>query len=151
MDRVIASWFGTGLILGNLRGNDIGSGTVGALFTFPIAYWVGQEFTWIGLAAVTVVVIGLSVWSTDRRASTDGDAGWIVVDEAAGTMLALIGLSLGPAFVALVVFRLADIFKTRFPGVSRAENIKGGWGITADDLVAGLYGLSAGHLVQALL
>ena len=114
MDRVIASWFGTGLILGNLRGNDIGSGTVGALFTFPIAYWVGQEFTWIGLAAVTVVVIGLSVWSTDRRASTDGDAGWIVVDEAAGTMLALIGLSLGPAFVALVVFRLADIFKTRF-------------------------------------
>jgi phosphatidylglycerophosphatase A len=151
MDRVIASWFGTGLILGKLRGDDIGSGTVGALFTFPIAYWTGREYGWVGLAAVTVVVIGLSVWSTGRLSSTEGDAGWIVVDEAAGTMLAIVGLSLGPALVAFVVFRLADIFKTRFPGVSTAEQISGGWGITADDLVAGVYGLTAGHLVQALL
>ena len=151
MDRVIASWFGTGLILGKLRGNDIGSGTVGALFTFPIAYWVGQELGWIVLATVTALVIGLSVWSAGRLSSTDGDAGWIVVDEAAGTMLAIVGLNLGPALVALVVFRLADIFKARFPGVSSAERLPGGWGITADDLVAGLYGLTAGHLAQALL
>ena len=151
MDRVIASWFGTGLILGKLRGDDIGSGTVGALFTFPIAYWTGREYGWVGLAAVTVVVIGLSVWSTGRLSGTEGDAGWIVVDEAAGTMLAIVGLSLGPALVAFVVFRLADIFKTRFPGVSTAEQISGGWGITADDLVAGVYGLTAGLLVQALL
>ncbi|MGZ8755006.1 MAG: phosphatidylglycerophosphatase A, partial [Acidimicrobiia bacterium] len=47
-------------------------------------------------------------------------------------------------------FRVADISK-RFPGVAAAERLEGALGITADDLVAGLWALAAGWLVQALV
>ena len=77
-----------------------------------------------------------------------GDASWIVVDEAAGTFLATLGLLGWPAVVAFIVFRVADIAKSRFTGVLQAEGMPGAWGITADDLLAGLYGLAAGHIVR---
>jgi phosphatidylglycerophosphatase A len=81
----------------------------------------------------------------------EGDPGWVVVDEAAGTLLATIGLAPLPAVIAWVVFRVADIFKARFPGVSAAERLPGATGVMADDLVAGIYGLLAGWLVQFLI
>jgi phosphatidylglycerophosphatase A len=81
-----------------------------------------------------------------------GDAGWIVVDEAAGVFVAVLGVTFTPAaLVAFVVFRLADIFKNWFPGVSAAERLPGPTGIMSDDLVAGIYGLVAGQVVLALL
>jgi phosphatidylglycerophosphatase A len=48
-----------------------------------------------------------------------------------------------------VVFRLADIFKRPFPGVLRMDSMQGPIGITADDTVAALYALAAGHLIRA--
>ena len=148
MDRVVASWFGTGLLLRSLRGADTGSGTVASVVAFAISVWVGLEYGWIPQAVTTVVLVLASIWAAGRF-SEEGDAGWIVIDEAAGTFLATIGLTLGPAFVAFVVFRLADIFKV--PGVKQAERLPGAIGVTADDVVAGLYGLAVGHAVQALV
>jgi len=58
-------------------------------------------------------------------------------------------LPLWPVLAAFVVFRMADIFK--IPGVKQAERLPGAVGVTADDLVAGLYGLLVGHLVQLTL
>ncbi len=149
----MASWFGTGLILRNLRGSDNGSGTVGSLFALPVVWALGQIGVWAQIAGM-IVVSGASVWSASAFAHTDsesdGDPGWVVVDEAAGTMLATIGLGLPFALVAWLVFRAADIFKTWFPGVAQAERLRGGLGITADDLVAGLYGLAVGFILQTL-
>jgi phosphatidylglycerophosphatase A len=150
----VASWFGSGLILRNLRGSDDGSGTVGSLLALPLVWMLGQIGVWAQIAGV-IVVSGVSVWSAAEFAhpsseSADGDPGWVVVDEAAGTMLATVGLGLPFAFVSWVVFRLADIFKSRFPGVANAERLQGGLGITADDLVAGVYGLSVGWILQLL-
>lgn len=151
MHRLIASWFGTGLILGRARGEHRGSGTVGALFAVPVALLIGEWAGWQGQVVATVVVIGLSLWSTGALADKEGDAGWIVIDEAAGTFLALVGLSFWPgAVVAFLVFRAADIYKNFFPGVAAAERLPGGVGITSDDLVAGLYGLMVGHLVPLI-
>ena len=155
MHRLVASWFGTGLILRRMRGSDAGSGTVGAVFTLPLVWALGS----IGVGAQIVgfvVVAGASVVSSgqvvDETDSTKhGDPGWVVVDEAAGVLLATIGLGVPGAIVAWLVFRVADIFKRWFPGVARAEALGGGVGITADDLVAGLYGLAAGWTVQGLL
>ena len=65
-------------------------------------------------------------------------------------MLALVGLGGIPWVVALVVARLADIFKV-LPGVRTAERLPGSIGVTADDLVAGLYGLGAGSVLAALI
>lgn len=151
MHRLLASWFGTGFILGKVRGSDAGSGTVGSLFAAVIALLIGSRYGWVGQIVATAIIILLSVWSAGRFVEDDGDAGWIVIDEAAGMFLALIGLSLWPgSIVAFVVFRAADIFKDSFPGVAAAERLPGAIGVTADDLVAGLYGLAAGHIVQTL-
>jgi phosphatidylglycerophosphatase A len=151
MHHLVASWFGTGLILKKIRGSDAGSGTVASLFAAVIALFIGSRFGWVAQIVATVIIILLSVWSAARFVEDEGDAGWIVIDEAAGMFLALIGLSLWPgSIVAFVVFRAADIFKDRFPGVAAAERLPGAIGVTVDDLVAGLYGLAAGHIVQAM-
>jgi len=145
MHRLVASWFGSGLLIGRIRGSDFGSGTVGAALTLVMALglgWIG----WWAQAVAALGVAGLSVWSADRFAD-EGDPGWIVVDEAAGTLLATIGLTGWPFLISFFVFRAADIFKTT-PGVGAAERLPGGWGITADDLVAGLYGLAVGWAFQ---
>lgn len=152
MHRLVASWFGTGLILGRLRGDHLGSGTVGALFAFPIALLVGSWFGWPGQVVAAAIVVVSSLWSARPFVVGEGDAGWICVDEAAGAFIAVIGLPFWPgAVVAWLVFRAADIFKNFAPGVARAEGLSGSLGVTADDIVAGLYGLAAGHLLTALV
>lgn len=152
MHRVVASWFGTGLILGRVRGSDLGSGTLGSLFALPIAVLVGETLGWPWQIAAAVLVTVASVWAARPFVSRVGDAGWICADEAAGTFIAVIGLQPWPALAAWAVFRLADIFKHLAPGVAAAEiRLPGAIGVTADDVVAGLYGLAAGHLLQALI
>ena len=152
MHRVVASWFGTGLILGRLRGSDLGSGTVGSLFALPLAVLIGETLGWQWQIGAAVLVTGASVWASRPFVSGEGDAGWICVDEAAGAFIAVIGLQPWPAVAAWVVFRFADIFKHLAPGVSTAEvRLPGAIGVTADDVVAGLYGLAAGHLLQAFV
>lgn len=152
MYRIIASWFGAGLILRKIRGSDTGSGTIGALFAAPLALLVGSLWGWPAQVVAGVAVIAVSIWSVRPLVEDEGDAGWIVVDEAAGTFVALIGLTSWPAVLGgFLVFRAADIFKNLLPGVAGAERLPGSTGITADDLVAGLYGLAAGHIVMALL
>ena len=104
---------------------------------------------WVAQLAAAVVVTVLSVWASHQFAE-EGDPGWVVVDEAAGTFVATIGVSVGPALIGFLVFRVADITK-RFPLVRRAEGLPGGWGITADDLVAGAWGLAAAWAAQAIV
>lgn len=154
MYRFIASWFGTGLILRRIRGSDSGSGTVGALFAVPVVWALASIGIWaqaLGVVVVTAASIVSSARFVNETDSTKhGDPGWVVIDEAAGVLLATVGLGLPGATVAWLVFRVADIFKSYFPGVAQAERLGGGFGITADDLVAGLYGLGAGWIVQTL-
>lgn len=147
MPRLIASWFGSGLLLRAMRGSDTGSGTVGAALALVMSVGLGLMGWWVqALAAVAVAAV--SVWAAGHF-TEEGDPAWVVVDEAAGMFLATIGLIGWSAAVAFVVFRIADIFK-QTPGVGVAERFHGGWGVTADDLVAGLYGLAAGWAFQIL-
>jgi phosphatidylglycerophosphatase A len=149
VDRVVASWFGTGLVLGRWRGSDAGSGTVAAAFALPPALALGL-LGWEAQVVGALLLIGASLWSTRRFSEAGADPGWVVIDEAAGTFLAVIGLGGWAVATAFVVFRIADISK-KFPGVAAAERLGGALGITADDLVAGLWALAAGWLVQALV
>jgi phosphatidylglycerophosphatase A len=149
MHRLVASWFGTGLILRRLRGADEGSGTVGAAFAM-IIWWALSGVGWWAQLASVACVASLSLWSARPFSDEHADPAWVVVDEAAGALLATVGLAGPAALVGWVVFRAADIMKTRFPGVARAESLPGSVGVTADDLVAGLYGLAFGWVVQLL-
>ncbi len=151
MHRLVASFLGSGLLLHRVRGSDAGSGTVGSLVALLLSLWIGVTFGWVGQLTATLLVTLAAIWSTRSLASEVGDAGWIVIDEAAGTLLATIGLLGWPAILAFVVFRVADIAKSKATGVAQAESLPGAWGITADDLVAGLYGLASGHILRLVL
>lgn len=149
MSRLIASWFGSGLILGGLRGSHNGSGTVAGVLTLPLALGIGARWGWQAQLAAAVVVTLVGMWAVSSLVAKEGDAGWIVVDEAAGTVLSVVGLGLGAALLGFIVFRVADIFK--FPGADAADRMSGFAGVMYDDLIAAMYGLAAGHLLQALL
>ena len=150
MRRLIASWFGSGLILERVRGDAIGSGTVASAVTM-VLWWALTPFSWWIQAMVAALMIALSVWSARPFAAGTADPSWVVVDEAAGTMVATIGLSGWPVVVAWCVFRLADILKNVFPGVAAADRMRGSVGVTLDDVVAGVYGLAAGWIAHGLL
>lgn len=130
----------------------MGSGTVGAAVALGISIVIAQTVGVWGQVAALVVTTVVSVVAVAPFAADEGDPGWVVVDEAAGTFLATLGLSTVAAVVAFSAFRVADIFKRAFPGVDWAERtLPGSYGVTADDMVAGLYGLAAGWAVQLLL
>ncbi len=146
MRRFVAAGFGVGLLPGRLRGRDDGAGTLGALVAAGIAATLLSLPLSVHVVAIAVAII-LSLWTPLPYLAQDRDPGWVAIDEVAGTLLALTALS-GPGWlVAWVVARLADIFKV-LPGVRAAEALPGTIGITADDLVAGLYGLGAGWLTM---
>lgn len=151
MHRFIASGFGVGLIPQKLWGSDNGAGTFGAALAAIVAWFVWPLGVAAQLAVLTTAIV-FSLWAPRPFAADHADPGWVVIDEVAGTLIALVGLSAGgfPWFVALAVARLADIFKI-LPGIRRAEALPGAIGITMDDLVAGLYGLATGWALVTFL
>ena len=149
MRRIVAAGFGSGFIPRRLWNGDNGAGTFGAALAALIGVALWNAPWWAGLIAA-VAAIGLSVWAAAPFAEDHADPNWVVIDEVAGTLVALIGLTGVPWLVALVVARLGDIFKV-LPGVPQAERLPGAVGITADDVVAGLYGLAVGWALTGLL
>lgn len=113
-------------------GSVVGAGVFLLLRTWPVQLAAIVLITWVG------------VWAASRTEKIFGakDPGKVVVDEVAGQMIALLPLSvfgLGKVWiiVSFILFRLFDIFKP-YPA-RRFEALRGGVGIMADDLVAGVY------------
>ena len=97
------------------------------------------------LVAGTAIAVGVA---GEAEKDLGHDAGPIVIDEAIGQTLALF---LAPhrvtAFVAaFFLFRFFDIWKPL--GAREAQVLPGGWGIVADDVIAGITSMIA---LQALL
>jgi phosphatidylglycerophosphatase A len=145
MHRFVASGFGVGLIPRRLWNSDKGAGTFGAALAAIVSALFWDFEWWTGVVAFGIA-FALSLWSAAPFSKSHEDPGWIVIDEIAGTFLALIGLTGWPWLVALIVARAADIFKV-LPGVKQAEMLPGAAGVTMDDVVAGAYGMAAGWLV----
>jgi phosphatidylglycerophosphatase A len=140
--RAIATWFGCGY-------SPKAPGTVGTLGTLPLCYVLSRQSTLVYWAA-TIVITALGVWASTRYAADAGeeDPQAVVIDEVSGTLIA-VGLALGggplAALLAVVLFRVFDIWK---PGpIDNAQNLPRGWGIMADDVLAGL---AAGLVAAAL-
>jgi phosphatidylglycerophosphatase A len=146
--RFVAAGFGAGFIPRNIWGSDNGAGTVGAALAAIISLLLSPFPDYVHLA-VAAVAIGLSLWAPVPFLVESGDPQWVAIDEVAGTLVALTGLAGISWVVAWLVFRAADIWKV-LPGVAQAERLPGSLGVTADDLVAGLYGLGAGWLVSLI-
>ncbi len=132
---LIATWFGSGLA-------KFAPGTAGSLAALPCAaglVWLGGPWALL-LAAATAFVVGL--WASPRYASASGqsDPGPVVIDEVAGQWLTLLPVALDLRLypVAFIAFRFFDIAKP-WPAGWMDRHLKGGLGIMADDIVAGLY------------
>ncbi|MGH9699115.1 MAG: phosphatidylglycerophosphatase A family protein, partial [Candidatus Acidiferrales bacterium] len=97
--------------------------------------------------AIAMVVSLAGVWAAQRAAEYWGekDPQKIVIDEVSGQSIAYFGLlTAGPVsgywkylLLGFILFRVFDIWKP-FP-VRQAESLPGGWGIMADDWLAGIY------------
>jgi phosphatidylglycerophosphatase A len=97
--------------------------------------------------AVLITLIGIPAATRVARCSGVKDPQFVVIDEVAGQLVALIGVPLGwKSFLAgFILFRVFDIFKP--PPVRQLEAIPEGAGIVLDDVAAGLYALAAMHLL----
>jgi phosphatidylglycerophosphatase A len=148
--RLFATWFGCGYA-------KRAPGTVGTLGALPLVYWLhtlGIVPYWLGTFAVTVV----GVWASTRTSLELGveDPQSVVIDEVSGVMIAVgIGsglefrASLVSAVVAVVFFRVFDIWK---PGpIDSVQRLPRGFGIMADDVLAGVAAGMVADLVSAFL
>jgi phosphatidylglycerophosphatase A len=130
---------------------------------------IHNTMLWLPIFSATVLLVilgAIGVWSSTKAAEYAGvkDPQFVVIDEVAGQHLTLMlplipialpnlhshmDLSTFAIFSALslvnwkylllgfLFFRIFDIWKP-FP-VRRLENLPGGWGIMADDWMAGVY------------
>jgi phosphatidylglycerophosphatase A len=91
------------------------------------------------LGAAVVALLAVAVAQRAQALLARSDDQRIVIDEVAGTLVALAGLPLrwDVALVGFALFRMLDISKP--PPCRRLERLPGGAGVVADDLMAGLY------------
>jgi phosphatidylglycerophosphatase A len=125
-------------------------GTWGSLVVLPAALLGPLPAL---LLALLVTLIGFYAVREVLRDTPNQDPGWIVVDEAAGMLLALAGLSVDTSLwgvlIAFALFRVFDIFKP-WP-ISWADQQKGAFGVMLDDIVAGALVVAALMLARPLL
>jgi len=111
-----------------------GAATAGQVFALRLGLML--------LATLAVTFVGIWAATQTERRLKKKDPSIVVVDEVAGQMVALLPLMIWlPAWwrvlAAFILFRAFDIWKP-YP-VRRLEGLKGGTGIMADDLGAGVY------------
>lgn len=119
----------------------VAPGTVGSVAALPVFVVLRLSGSPVLEAGVILVLAALGVWSatvTERELGVV-DPGVVVIDEVVGMLitLAFMPLRWTGVLVGFVVFRLFDIIKP-YP-CARAERLPGGWGIMADDVLAGVY------------
>ena len=127
-------------------------GTYGSVLTWALALaWLGsggaalQGWGYVLLLAC-LSALAVAVSHTVEKSRIFGgkaDPAQIVIDEAVGMLIALWGqaapICWWRAGLALAAFRFFDIVKP-WP-VNAAQRLPGGWGVVADDVIAGLYAL----------
>ena len=143
---LIATFFGIGRM-------HPGPGSWGAATTVilwaALAYAVPPSLrTPLAVAlALLVTLIGIPAATQVARASGVKDPQFVVIDEVAGQLIALIAAPLGwKAFLAgFIFFRAFDIVKP--PPVRQLERLPEGTGIVLDDVAAGIYALAVMQLL----
>ncbi|MHC4395380.1 MAG: phosphatidylglycerophosphatase A family protein [Planctomycetota bacterium] len=149
MERLLTSCFGLGKL-------PVAPGTWGSLpptIIFSLMCYFGAPAVLISIVMAALVLFGSVVCTkfADTVIGTTGknDPAEVVADEFAGqavTFLAVPLLAAPPgtgtriwatAILGFLLFRLFDIIKP-WP-IRKLEKLSSGWGILADDLLAGIY------------
>jgi phosphatidylglycerophosphatase A len=146
--QLLATGFGAGL-------SPRAPGTIGSIEGAIIYFAVANSVPSLPFyCLLNLLIFAAGVWAAGRAAKLLGskDPRKIVIDEVSGQMIALapllgshsvIGIVLG-----LALFRALDIFKP-FP-INRCERLSGGFGVMADDALAGILAAAALWLCRTL-
>lgn len=140
---VFATGFGLGL-------SPVASGTFGTLpGVFIAAAMSGFTLPIQIVSAVIMAVAAVPVCGAAEKIYGKKDDGRIVADEYLTFPLTILGLpwtgNLWLLGMAFVTHRLLDIIKP--PPANRMQEIKGGSGIVADDVVSSVYALILNHAI----
>jgi len=146
MKRLLASCFGLGWL-------PVAPGTWGSIppvVIFALLNCFGASAVSISIVMVVLVLVGSIVCvkfaSASMAATGKTDPREVVADEFAGQAATYIIIAAGTipagqiwaaAILGFLFFRLFDIAKP-WP-IRKLEKLPGGWGILADDLLAGIY------------
>ena len=111
-----------------------------ATLVFLALYWLVPGGDWIATWTIFIPTLVLSIPASSRMEKTHGkDPHCVVIDEVVGIQVVLLGAtpSLAGVIAAFVLFRIFDVWKP-YP-IDKLQSLPGGWGIVADDVVAGIY------------
>ena len=136
--RLVATFFGSGFF-------PIAPATFASAIVAGILYLAGSDASGHGHPLVEGLIIlalfPLSVWSAHvAERSLGHDASPIVIDEVLGQMITLwfVPRTWPWILAGFLLFRLFDIWKPLW--ANDAQKLPGGFGIVADDVLAGIYG-----------
>jgi len=172
----VALLIATGFGLGNLPLAPGTWGSLGGVLLGYVALWVAlfnlsdRWFIFASIGSVPIdglailyapfvaIVAGIGTWAAGRASNflATKDPQNVVIDEVVGQMITYLPVGTrvisdgGWKYLALgfILFRAFDIWKP-FPA-RRAERLPGGWGIMADDWVAGIYAALGLWVARAL-
>ena len=147
MDRVVV-FVASGAYLGFVP---VAPGTFGSVLALPLLIALARS-GWSATAVVVLITlasaVAVPVCARAGRIWGQTDSSRIVLDEVCGMLVAgaLVPATPWALAVAFLAFRLFDVVKP-FPAGYFDRHVKNGFGVVADDLVAGVYA----HLVVRLL
>ncbi len=146
---ITGTFFGSGLL-------PKAPGTWGTLAAMPLCWWIAPESLELKLL-IWILLLAAGTWAGKKFQDLFGvaDNQNIVIDEVVGVGLTCLLLSReSPAYLwiaAFVLFRLFDIVKlppvgavdrwSKGSGGKLPSAWRGGFGVMADDVVAGIQGL----------
>ena len=139
------TWLAT---LGPVGSSPVAPATAGSAVVTAIAWFLPVPPLAAALALLAAGTL-VAVWAAGEAEKELGhDAGPIVIDEVIGQSITLLFAPhrIAVFVAAFLLFRLFDIWKPL--GAREAQALPGGWGVVADDAIAGLTTLLA---LQALL
>lgn len=138
----LAFGFGSGLL-------PLMPGTFGTLIAIPL-YLLLQDLSFLGYAITVLLLTGLGVWICHVTARDLGvhDYRGIVWDEIVGYLWTMLLVPPHVIWIVLgfIFFRLFDIWKP-WPIGLIDRSLKGGAGIVADDVLAGIYACIALQMI----
>jgi len=158
LGRLVVTGLGTGYL--PVAPGTWGSAAVCGIY-LAVASATGGKRLWVDgtmalLAVVATITCGLLGRFTERAFGRK-DPGQCTLDEWAGQALTLFWLPPGSGWsgwlisagMAFVTFRVFDILKP--PPIRHLEKLPYGWGIVADDLLAGFYANIAARIILLLV
>lgn len=117
-----------------------GSGTVAAAVCVIAWYVFAGSVDPTVILFITLAITAIGVWSATVVERYWGiDSHRVVIDEVAGMGISVLFLpvSFGIGLAAFVLFRFFDIAKPAY--IRSMEKLPHGWGVMADDVLAGIY------------